>query len=326
MTRRRHFIIGTGSVVAALRSHAQVQGRQYRIGYLATSPPAASPQLLEVLREGLRERGYALGRNLSIEYRWSDESGKGLAEAAAELVRLKVELIVAWATPATTAARQAAPSLPIVFVGVSDPVFSGFAASLGRPGGNLTGVSNIGTDLSAKLVQLLHEVVPGMSRLAVLRYPGNRGHAALSRETEAAARSLNLAVELIDVNAPADLEGAFTTMSKRRADAAVFLPEPMIISQRERIAELAKKHRLPTIFARRENVEAGGLLSYGPSLSDQFRRVASYVDKILGGAKPADLPVEQPTKIELVINLKTAKALGLTIPYSVRLRADEMIE
>jgi putative ABC transport system substrate-binding protein len=215
---------------------------------------------------------------------------------------------------------------PIVFVSVADPVGSGLVASQARPGGNLTGVTNIASDLSRKLVEILVEVIPGVNRIAVLRNPNNSTHSLLLRETEAGSRALGLTLQVVDVAVPEDLEGAFAQMTRASAQGMVALAEPLYLSERRRIAELALNAQLPTVFARRENVEAGGFMSYGASLRDQFRHAAVYVDKILKGTKPTDLPVEQPTKFELVINLKTAKTLGLEIPPTVLARADDVIE
>jgi putative ABC transport system substrate-binding protein len=328
MTHRRQFLatLGAGSMAIALGARAQTQSRIRRIGYLATADPAATRGLREALREGLRERGYVEGQNIAIEYRWTEGTIERLAELAAELVRLNVDLIFAWATPAALAAKQATSTLPIVFVGVSDPVASGLVASLARPGGNVTGVSNIAGDLMGKLVELLVQVVPGFSRFAALGNGSNVATAVLLRETETAARSLGLQLQVVDIRAPEDFESAFATISRARVMGVVIMPDPIFISQRQRIADLAIKNRLPTLFARRENAEAGGLISYGPSLPDQFRHATSYVDRIFKGAKPAELPVQGPIKFELVINLKTAKALGLTIPQSLLLRADEVIQ
>jgi putative ABC transport system substrate-binding protein len=233
---------------------------------------------------------------------------------------------VVWGTPASIAIAQATSTLPIVILSVTDPVGSGLVASLARPGRNITGVSNLSRDLSGKLLELLVQVVPGISRIAALRNPLNPGSALHLNETETAARELGLELQLVEARAPEDLEGAFAAIRRGRARGVVVLTDAMFIGQRHRIAELATKSRLPTVFARRENAEGGGLMSYGPSLSGQFLRAATYVDKILKGARPADLPIEQPTKFELVINLKTAKTLGLTIPPSLLARADEVIQ
>ncbi len=323
---RRKFVALIGGALALPLAFAQAPGKRYRIGYLASSSPKANARPLEAFREGLRELGYVEGQNLEIEYRSTDDNVAGLPKLAAELVGLKVDVIFAWTTPVALAARKATATIPIVMVGIADPVGSGLVASLARPGGNITGMSNFSADLSGKLVELLVQVAPGIKRFAGVRNALNPASALQQNETEAAARAFGLQFQVFDVRAPDDLEAAFAGMVKARAMGAVFFADPLWLSQRQRIAELALAHRLPTVFSRQENVESGGLMAYGPNLSSQFRRAAVFVDRILKGAKPADLPVEQPTKIDLVINLKTAKALGLTIPQSVLLRVDRVIE
>jgi putative ABC transport system substrate-binding protein len=252
--------------------------------------------------------------------------GESVPRFAADLVRAKVDLIVAWGTTAVTAAKQATRTVPIIFVAVGDPVGTGVVASLARPGGNITGLTNISTELSAKMLELLKEVVPGLTRVAVLRNPTNPVSAPQLRWTEVAAGSLGMQLQVVDVRDPKELEGAFSTMSRERAGGLTVLADPMFLSQRTRIADLAARTRLPAMFNVRQYVEAGGLMSYGPSLADLWRRAATFVDKILKGARPADLPVEQPTRFELVINLRTTKALGLTIPQSILIRADHVIQ
>jgi len=325
--RRRQFLIATGTLLAAaLGARAQAQPKRYRIGYLASSPPSANARPLQAFGDGLREQGLVEGKNIDIESRWTEDDIAGLPKVAAELVGLKVDVIFAWTTPVVLAAKQATARIPIVMVGVADPVASGLVASLARPGGNVTGVSNISADLSGKLVEIIVQTVPGMSRLAGVRNALNPSSVQQLKETEAAVRALGLQFQLFEVRSPGDLEPTFAGMSKARVMGAVFFPDPMFISQRKKIAQLAAKHRLPTIFGRRENAEAGGLIAYGPDLTNQFRRAAFYVGRILKGAKPSDLPVEQPTTLDLVVNLKTAKALGLTIPQSLIVRADEVIQ
>lgn len=324
---RRTFVAALGGALASPLLLAQAQGRQIRIGYLASSSPKANARPLEAFRDGLRELGYVEGRNLTIEYRWTEDNVAGLPRLAAELAGLKVDLIFAWTTPVAIAARKAVPAtMPIVMVGIADPVGSGLVASLARPGGNITGLSNISADLSSKLVELLVQVVPGFERLAGIRNILNPSSRLQLKETAAAATKFGLEFHSFEVRAPDGLEVVFANMSKVRVSGAVFFADPMWISQRQRIADLAMRHRLPTAFARAENVESGGLMAYGPNLSSQFRRSAYFVDKILKGANPADLPVEQPSTLELAINLKAAKALGLTIPPTVLLRADRVIE
>jgi putative ABC transport system substrate-binding protein len=328
MMRRRVLLgwLGGVALASSWRASAQSRGRVYRIGFLASVNPASTPRVRDAFLDAMRERGYVEGQNLTLEYRWSEDAGARLDELALELVRAKVDLIFAWATPAALAAMRATSTTPIVFVGAGDPVGSGLVASLASPGKNVTGFSNVARDLSAKLVELLVQVVPGMTRLAVMRNASNPSTALQLKESEAAARKLGLQVLRVDVATPGDIETAFANMSREHAAGVVVMPDPMLLSHRQRVAELALQYRLPTIFARRESAEAGGLMAYGASLADQVRDATLYIDKILKGAKPADLPVQEPTKLELVINLKTAKALGLTIPQSLLLRADEVLQ
>ena len=250
----------------------------------------------------------------------------GLDRLAADLVRSKVDLLVSWTTPATLAAKRATSTIPIVMLAVGDPVGDGLVASLSKPGGNVTGVSNVARELSGKLLELLKEVRPDARRIAALRNPTNPASALAWRETEAAAKSLGVQLQLVAVREARELEPAFAAMARHHAAGVVILPDPLFLSERRRISELAQQARLATVFQRSENVEAGGLISYGPKLTEQFRQAAVYVDRILKGARPADLPVEQPVRFELVINLKTAKALGLSIPPGILLRADHVIQ
>jgi putative ABC transport system substrate-binding protein len=326
MIRRRQLLVASsaGAIAWALRRRALAQGRPVRVGLLALVPP--TPVMLRAFRDGLRERGYIEGQNLSIDVRWPQgpfEQNPGVTD---DLVRGNVDVIVAWSTPATMAARRATSTLPIVMVSVSDPVGAGFVASLARPGGNITGVTNTADDLSAKLVELLREIVPGMQRVGVVFNPSNPGSAVQMRGTEDAIRALGLQFLVVSARAPKEFESAFAQFSAEGVKGVVLLSDSSFIEHARRIAELAQNTRLPTAFQRRENVEVGGLLSYGSNLNDQFRQAATYVDKILKGAKPADLPVEQPTKFELVINLKTAKELGLTIPPTLLFQANEVIK
>jgi len=324
---RRVFIgaIAGGLFVAPLAAEAQQQSKVWRIGLLSPLSRSETDRR-NAFRQGMREIGYVDGRDFVIEGRFAEEQYQRIPGLAEELVRMNVDVIVVWGTPASIAVAKATSTLPIVMLSVTDPVGSGLAASLARPGRNVTGVSNLSRDLSGKLLELLVQAVPGISRIAALRNPLNPGSALHLIETEAAARALSLDLQLVEVHAPEGLEGAFATIRRGRASGVVVLTDAMFIAQRHRIADLATRSRLPTVFARRENAESGGLMSYGPNLSDQFRRAAAYVDKILKGARPADLPVEQPTTLELVINLKTAKALGLTIPQSLLARANEVIQ
>ena len=325
--KRRAFLgtLAGGLLAAPLAAEAQQPSKTWRIGFVSPLSRAETDRQ-DGFRQGMRELGYVEDRDFVIEGRFAEGKYQRIPEVAEELVRMNVDAIVVWGTPASIAVAQATSTLPIVIVSVTDPVASHLATSLARPGRNITGVSNLSSDLSGKLLELLVQVAPGLRRVAALRNPLNPNSALLLNETAAAARELGLELQVVEARAPEDLEGAFATIRRERARGVVVLTDAMFIGQRHRIGELATKSRLPTVFARRENAQGGGLMSYGPSLSDQFRRAATYVDKILKGAKPADLPVEQPTKFELVINLKAAKALGLTIPPSVLQRADEVIQ
>jgi putative tryptophan/tyrosine transport system substrate-binding protein len=282
--------------------------------------------MLSEFRSGMRERGYVEGQNLSIAVRWPQESFDQNPGVVTEVVSDNVDVIVAWATPAVIAVRRATSTIPIVMVSVADPVGSGFIASLARPGGNITGLSAVSVDLSAKLMELLVELVPGMKRVGIVSNSYNPGVTVQLRETEDAVRKLGLQLQVVEARTSEEFERAFARLSAEGVKGVVLISSPNVIEHGRTIAELAQAARLPTAFQRRENVEAGGLLSYGGSLNNQLRQAAFYVDRILKGAKPADLPVEQPTKFDLVINLTTAKALGLEIPATLLARADEVIE
>jgi putative ABC transport system substrate-binding protein len=327
MNTRRKLIVAlaASSVAMAFGARAQAPGKIFRIGFLTTVAPMGTPNQVG-FRDGLRELGYVEGKNIAIEYRWVEGDIKRLPGLAAELVGLKVDLIFVWGTPAVAAAKQATSTIPIVFAGVGDPVGSGFVASLARPGGNITGFSNLSAGLAGKELEILSEVVPGIKRVAVLRNPGNPVSALQLKEVETAARSLGVQLQRVEFHAPEDLANAFASMSKERAAGVVMLSDPTIVGQFRRIAELAIKRRLPSIYPNPGYAEAGGLMSYGANGAVQFRRAASYVDRIFKGTKPADLPVEQPTKFELIINGKTAKALGIKISNSILLRAERVIE
>jgi putative ABC transport system substrate-binding protein len=321
--KRREFIGLIGGVAAwPLAGRAQQSaGKIWRIGFLGATPP--TPAMVSALHNGLRERGYLDGQNLAMDIRSLDQN----PQAGAELVRSGVDLIVAWTTPAAIAAKRVTKTIPIVMVSVADPVGSGVVAELARPGGNITGTSNMSTELSGKLVQMLVEILPGIKRVGVVRNTNNPGASALSlRETEAAIRALGLQIEVVDAEAAEEYDSAFERLRAQGVGGVVLLPDGALVKHRGRIAELALKARLPTVFQRRENAEAGGLLSYGSDLSDLLRLSATFVDRILKGAQPAELPVEQPTKFTLAINLKTAKSLGLEIPLTLLARADEVIE
>ncbi len=281
---------------------------------------------MQAFRERLHELGYVEGKNLVIEYRWAEGNFERVPDLAAELVRLRVDVIVAVGDPVILAAKQATSTIPIVMASVGDPLGRGFVASLARPGGNITGVSNLAVALTGKWLESLKQIVPTLSQVAVLRNPANPTHALFWAEAQAAAPKLGLKLQSVEVRTPDDLDGAFASIRERSA-ALVVLPDPLLAGiLRGRIAELATKNGLPAVFTFKEQAEAGGLISYGPSLLVNYRRAATYVDKILKGARPGDLPVEQPTQFELVVNLKTAKALGITVPQSLLVRADEVIK
>jgi len=329
---RRTFLCGLilGVLATPLAAEAQQPGKVARIGYLAQGSAPSGP-IFEAFRQGLRELGYVEGQNIVIEYRWAADRLERLPDLAAELVSLKVDVIVAGGTLAPLAAKQATRTIPIVLAAAGDPVGTGLVASLAKPGGNVTGLSNLSRDLTAKRLQLLKEIVPGLSRVAVLWNAANIVAALHIPETEAAARTLGLQVQSLEVRSPDDFENALLERKVLRAaiseGGALFLvDDPLVMRYRQPIADFAIRNRLPSTAIYKNFAEAGGLMTFGASLPDLFRRAAIFVDKIFKGAKPADLPVEQPTKFELVINLRTAKALGLTIPQSVLLRADQVIE
>ena len=297
-----------------------------RIGFLASVSASSDADRIEAFRQGLRELGYVEGQNVTIEYRWADGRFEQLPDLAAELVRLKVDVIVAVVTQASLAAKKATGTIPIVMVGVSDPVGSGLVASLARPGTNITGTSSMTAEIIGKLLELLKETLPKISRVAALWNPANPVFQALQlRETEVAARALGVQLQILEARGPDEIDRAFAAMVKERTKALLILGDPVFTSHRKRIADLAAKYRLPAVSGTREYVEAGGLMAYGPSFPDMHRRAATYVDKILKGTKPADLPVEQPKKFEFIINLKAAKQIRLTIPPNVLARADKVI-
>jgi putative ABC transport system substrate-binding protein len=330
MDRRRFLLTSlAGAVAAPLAAEAQQATKAARIGYLLSSP-AANPHLHEAFHQGLRDLGYVEGRNLVIEYRSAEGKLERLPALAAELVALKVDVIVAGGgTPAALAAKQATKTIPIVFVPLADPVTSGLVTSLARPGGNVTGLSVLLPELVGKCLEQLTQAVPGVSRVAVLWQPGaypERTGKDMLKGADVAARALGVRLQFLEARGPADFDRAFSDMTRARAGALTVLTSNMLLGERRRLVDLAAKNRLPAVYTWREFVDAGGLMSYGADLADSFRRAATYVDKILKGARPGDLPIEQPTKFELVINLKTAKALGLTIPPSLLARADQIIE
>ena len=332
MISRRAFLGGLagGLLAAPLTAEGQQPGRIARIGYLAANLAVADPRTREAFLQGLRDLGYVEGRNLLIEYRDAAGKTERFPALAAELVALKVDVIVAaGGTLAALAAKQATTTLPIVFAAVGNPVAEGLVTSLARPRGNVTGLSLVQQEIVGKSLELLKQAVPEVSRVALLLKPDSMPDRAKKDRLNAAdvaARALSVRLQVVEARGPEDFDRAFSDMTRVRAGALTVLATPVFDSERRRLVDLAAKNRLPTVYSYRSYVEAGGLMSYGPDLPDSFRRAATYVDKILKGAKPADLPVEQPTKFELVINLKTAKALGLTIPQSLLQRADEVIQ
>ena len=323
MKRREFITLLVGAAAWPHPARAQQQTKVPTIGFLGSATPSAQSHLVAAFVQRLRELGWIEGRTIAIEVRWADSRSEHYTEIAAEFVRLKVDVIVTLGG-AVLAAKQATSVVPIVFLS-GDPVGTGFVASLARPGGNVTGLSIQTTDLAGKRLELLREVLPGLRRLAILANVGNPTSVLDMREAQVAARTLGLEVATLEIRRAGEIAPAFEAL-KGRTDALYVCIDPLTNTHRIRIHTLALAARLPTIHGLREFVEAGGLMSYGPNLPDQFRRAADYVDKILRGAKPADLPVEQPTKFDFVINLTTAKALGLTIPESFLLRADEVIE
>jgi putative ABC transport system substrate-binding protein len=331
MNRRRFLQTVSVSLLAApLAAEAQQTARKvYRVGVLSNAPPT-TPEVSRnwsAFRQRLGELGWIEGKNIVIEYRWAEGRIERFPALAADLVNFKPDLIVAVANQGALAAKQATSTIPIVMAYVFDPVGAGLVGSLARPGGNVTGVTfNVGPEIIGKHLELLKDAVPKVSRVAVLFIPGSPISVMFLRETQIVAQALAIKPQVVEVRRSAELDSAFAVAARERADALLVLPYPLTYVDARRIVDLAAKNRLPAVYPFREAVEAGGFMAYGTSAPDMFRRTAGYVDKILKGAKPGDLPIEQPTKFELVINLKTAKALGLTIPPSVLARADQIIE
>ena len=316
-----------GLLVAPFATEAQQSGRVYRVGYLNTPTRESVEHGLAAFLRTLRELGWIEGQNLIIEYRWAEGNVERLPALAAELVRYKVDVIVAPAGSAALAAKNATSSIPIVMIFASDPVEMGLVASLRRPGGNITGTTfTPGPEIFGKQLQILKEAVPHASRVAVLSNPADPSFALQVRQVEATARSLGIRLQHVEARGPEEFDSAFAAMARERADALLVTGTSTFLAHRTRLAELAVKGRLPTMHSFRESVEAGGLMAYAVNMADFVGRSAVYVDKILKGAKPADLPIEQPTKFELIINLKAAKALGITVPQALVLRADEVIQ
>jgi putative ABC transport system substrate-binding protein len=327
---RRTFLRGLtlGTLSAPLAIEAQQAASFPHIGFLTSGSLSEPrfPRYVQAFRQGLRELGYVEDQNIAIEFRWAEGKYDRLPGLATDLVRLKVNVIVAGGGPAVQAAKRATATIPIVMAIVADPVAMGFVASLARPGGNIAGLSLMLPDLVGKQLELLKEVVPKISRVALLWNPANPGNASQVPHAQDAARALGIQLQPMEARDSSEIDNAFAATTTERAGAVIVIADTVLLEHRTRIADHAVRRRLPTVSGVSEHAEAGGLLAYGPSLSDSFRRAATYVDKILKGAKPGDLPVEQPTKFELVINLKTAKALGLTIPQSILQRADEVIQ
>jgi len=326
--QRREFITLLSGIVAAwpLAARAQQPAKIPRIGFLGNSTATMEANLIGPLRDGLRELGYEEGRNVIIEFRWADGKYDQFTALVAELLAAKVDVIITAGTPATLAIKKATSTVPLVFIAVGDPVGTGVVPNLGRPGGNITGLSSIAPDLEGKRLELLREVVPKLSHVAFFLNPANAFHTASMRQARVAAQSLGIKLQPMEVNKSEQLDGAFASIVKEKPDALLILADRVFLHNRKRMMEFAIQQRLPSVNAYRELVEAGGLISYGPSYEDMHRRAAVYVDKILKGTKPADLPIEQPTKFTLLINLKTAKTLGLTVPPTLVARADELIE
>jgi ABC-type uncharacterized transport system substrate-binding protein len=326
--RRRDFISMLGGVAAASPIVAFADsGKIARIGYLSPdSPSPAATTLFDAFCDGLRELGWIKGKNVTIELRYGENRLERLPEVAAELVRINVDVIVGRGTLGPLAAKRATSTIPIVMAASGDPLGSGLVANLARPGGNVTGMSLMAPDLGGKRLELLKELLPGLARVAVLWNAANPYPAIVFKETQAAGQTLAIEVQSLEVRTPDDFDGVFEVARKQRPDALITVEDPLTFNYQKRIADFALVNQLPSLYGVREFVVAGGLLSYGANVADLYRRAASYVDKILKGAKPSDLPVQQPTKFELVINLQTAKTLGLTVPPMLLARADEVIE
>jgi putative ABC transport system substrate-binding protein len=319
-------VLALGLLAAPLTAEAQRAGKVPVIGVMEGPAPGLNQPVREAFRQGLEQHGWVEGRNLVIEYRSAEGRTERFPELVAELVRLKVSVILVAGEPMIIAARQATATIPIVMAAVGDPVGRGFVASLARPGGNITGVSNMAVEMTGKWVELLKEAVPKATKVAVLRNPANPTHEVFWRQTQEAARALGVQAQSAEAKTVEEIDLAFAAMAKERAGALIVFPDPLFNGSRVKVAALAERYRLPSLTMFRESADAGALMSYGPSILDNYRRAAGFVDRILKGAKPADMPVEQARQFELVINLKTAKALGLTIPPSLLARADHVIE
>jgi putative ABC transport system substrate-binding protein len=318
-------VLTLGLTLAPLASEAQQTGKIWRIGILSGASPTSQGNLAALL-QGLREAGLVEGRNAIFEIRYSEGRTERFPAFAAELVTLQLDVLVASGTPAAVAAKQATSTIPIVMVAASDPVGARLVASLAHPGGNITGLSLLAPELAAKRLDLLTQAVSPLTRVAVLWNLDNEGMALRFRETQAASRVLGVSIQSVGVRTPGDFDSAFATITRERPQGLLVMADTVTLGQRKRTADFAASHRIPAIYEQRDFVDVGGLMSYGIDIADHYRRAASFVDRVLKGAKPADLPIEQPTKFELVINMKTAKAVGITIPQTLLMRADEVIE
>ena len=330
MNNRRKLLValGAGALATPLVSFSQQQNKVWRVGFLLlrSRPDTLDSEVVRAFLQGMSDLGYVEGKNLVIEWRFAEGEYERLPGLAAELVQLKVDVIVTPASQTTSAAQKSTTTIPIVMVNVGDPVGSGFVKSLAHPGGNITGLSNVSVDLSPKHLEMLLSMVPRLSRVAVLVNPTNSGYTTMLKSVETSAQKVGAKILPVEARTAPEIEKAFSAMSREKAGAVIVARDALFIQQARRIAELAAKNRLPSIAEIREYVDAGGLMSYGQNRRDNYRRATTYVDKIFKGAKPGDLPVEQPTKFELIINRKTAKALGLTIPQSLLISADKVID
>jgi putative ABC transport system substrate-binding protein len=328
MMKRRELIslLGGAAVAWPLAARAQQSATVPRVGFMGNSTAALEANLVGPFREGLRELGYHEGRNIVVEYRWAEGNYERFPALIADLLAAKVDVIVTAGTPAAIAVKKATMTVPLVMVAVGDPVGTGLVPSLARPGGNLTGLSSVAPDLEGKRLELLREVVPKLAQVGVFFNPANLFHTVSMQNARAATAALRIKLLPLSVRVSQDLDGAFATILKEKPDALLVLADRVYLHERKRMMDFALQHRLPSSNAHKEMVEAGGLMSYGPSYEDMHRRAADYVDKILKGAKPGDLPIQQPTKFDLKVNLKTAKALGLNAPATLLALADEVIE
>jgi putative tryptophan/tyrosine transport system substrate-binding protein len=324
--RRREFVRLLGGAAVAWPLASSAQSKIARIGFMGNSTAALEANLVGAFREGLREQGYEEGRNIAIEYRWADGNYERFSVLVTELIAVKVDVIVTAGTPAALAMKNATTTVPLVMVAVGDPVGTGLVPSLARPGGNLTGLSSIAPDLEGKRLQLLREVVPALSHVAMFVNSFNPFHVSSMKQARAAAQAMGIKLQLHDISKSEDLDGAFAAIREERPDALLILADRIFLHNRERLMDFTREQRLPNVNAYKELVEIGGLMSYGPSYEDMHKRAAIYVDKILKGAKPADLPIEQPNKFTFIVNLKAAKALGVTVPSQLLGLADQLIE